>query len=346
MKTTRIAFVGTGNMGQAAHLQNYMLLPDCEIVALAEMRSDLARKVAQRYGISKVYADPVAMLTELGDEIDGIVASQPFDRHVQVLPTLLAAGIPLLSEKPLAASIADGRKLLDVVATHQTDYYLAYHKRSDPAVRFGCDHVESWRQSGLVGQQRYVRLTMPPGDWIANGFSALLHSAEPKPSAPMAREGDQPFIEFINYYIHQVNLMRLLIGADYRVLSADPAGLTMTVQGANGVIGLLEMAPWQTTSAWQEQAMVCFDRGWVKIDLPAPLAHHRPGRVRIFEDPGGRTAELREPVLPWVHAMRQQAAYFVAACRGESTPLCTAQEGLRDLCIAEDYLHRYEGAKA
>lgn len=34
----RIGFVGVGSMGQMAHLKNYHINEDCEIVAVAELR--------------------------------------------------------------------------------------------------------------------------------------------------------------------------------------------------------------------------------------------------------------------------------------------------------------------
>ena len=44
----RVGFVGVGTMGQAAHLRNYATLPDCEVVAIAELRPQLAQAIAQR----------------------------------------------------------------------------------------------------------------------------------------------------------------------------------------------------------------------------------------------------------------------------------------------------------
>ena len=43
----RIAFVGVGSMGQCAHLRSYVLVPECEVVAIAEIRPELARRVAE-----------------------------------------------------------------------------------------------------------------------------------------------------------------------------------------------------------------------------------------------------------------------------------------------------------
>src|ERR1700690_2989555 len=100
-RKVRLGFVGVGTMGQAAHLRNYASLPDCVVVAIAEIRPQLGQEVARRYGVPRVYADAEAMLAQ--EELDGIVASQPFTRHGQILPSLYAAHPPVFTAKPLAS---------------------------------------------------------------------------------------------------------------------------------------------------------------------------------------------------------------------------------------------------
>ncbi|MBI5832328.1 MAG: Gfo/Idh/MocA family oxidoreductase, partial [Armatimonadetes bacterium] len=106
----RIGFVGVGGMGQCAHLRNYASLPECEVVAIAEIRPAMAQKVAQRYFVPKVYGDAEAMLDN--EQIDALVVPQPFDRHGQILPALYQRGLPVLTEKPLAASVPVGERLV------------------------------------------------------------------------------------------------------------------------------------------------------------------------------------------------------------------------------------------
>ena len=52
MKRVRIGFVGVGGMGQAAHLANYAVIQECEVVAVSDLRYGLAQRVAKRYGVS------------------------------------------------------------------------------------------------------------------------------------------------------------------------------------------------------------------------------------------------------------------------------------------------------
>jgi predicted dehydrogenase len=344
MGKVRIGFVGVGGMGQMAHLANYANLDECEVVALAEVRPGLAKKVARRYGIEKVYPDHKALLA--AEQLDGVVASQPFTRHAVLLPDIYPAVKHVFTEKPLALSVEAGEGLVRAAAKAGCTHMVGYHKRSDPATVHARGMIERWKASGELGRMRYVRITMPPGDWVAAGFTGLLKTDEKAqglefepPPRGMDEATAKQYGAFVNYYIHQVNLMRHLLGEPYRVAYAEKSGVLMAVESASGVAGVIEMAPYQTTRDWEESALAGFEKGYLILRLPAPLASNRAGTVEIFRDlGGGATPERTIPTMPWVHAMREQAANFVKVCRGEMAPPCDAAEALEDLKVARDYV--------
>jgi len=351
MDKARIGFVGVGSMGQCAHLKNYVTVDGCEVVAIAEVREGLGRRVAEKYGVPRVYRDHEAMLE--AEELDGIVASQPFTRHGTLVPQLLSAGVPVFTEKPLAGSIEQGERIVRAVAASGTWHMVGYHKRSDPATMYAKAEIERLKATGELGRLTYVRILMPAGDWVAGGFSDLVRSDEPMPPLewdPPASDMDERTYEqynsFVNYYIHQVNMMRHLMGEPYWATHADPTGVLLVAESESGVPGTIEMSPYRTTVDWFEHMLVAFEHGYVKVDLDAPLASNRPGRVEVFRDPAqSATPETLVPTLPWVHAMRQQAANFVAAVKGEREPMCRAEEALEDLCVARQYVELLAGAR-
>ncbi len=344
MANVRLGFVGTGGMGQCAHLVNYANLPGCEVAALAELRPKLGRKVAARYGVPGVYTDYRKMLEE--ETLDGLVAIQPFTKHAQLIPELLASGLPVLTEKPLARSVEAGETVLQAAREGGGPLYIGYHKRSDPATLAVKRQLDAWKASGEVGALKYLRVTMPPGDWVSGGFNALLHTDEPYPALPddppspdFSEEAAGQYDGFVNYYIHQVNLIRFLLGEAYHVVYADPTGALLVGRAESGVPVTLEMAPYSTTLDWQESALVAFERGWAQLTLPAPLSVNRAGTATFFTDPGsGATPQTISPSLPTVHAMRQQALHYVQAVRGEPTVLCGPDDALADLMVAKEYI--------
>jgi predicted dehydrogenase len=345
----RIGFVGVGNMGQCAHLKHYATLGDCQVVALSELRPRLAERVAARYGIPKVYPEASDMLAH--EQLDGLVASQPFNRHGVLLPELYAAGVPVFTEKPLAASVEVGERILEALRQSGTWHMVGYHKRSDVATMYAREEIRRLKESGELGAMRYVRILMPAGDWVANGFCDLVRSDEPMPAlakdppdGALDDESYRLYVAFVNYYIHQVNLLRYLLGEPYQVTYADRAGVLFVGESQSGITCTLEMSPYRTTVDWQESALVAFERGYVRLGLPAPLVLNRPGEVELLRDPGdGVTPATVRPHLPWVGAMRQQAINFLRAIRGEMAPMCEAAEALEDLRVARQYLRLWKG---
>ncbi|MFW6158477.1 MAG: Gfo/Idh/MocA family protein [Planctomycetota bacterium] len=343
-RKTRVGFVGVGRMGQCAHLRNYATLGECEVVAIADLREKTAHQVAGRYGIPNVYRTHTELLEH--KELDAIVASQPFERHGILLPELLAAGVPVFSEKPLAASVEVGERIL--AAEQQSDGWLmvGYNKRSDPATMYAKAEIDRLKQTGELGALTYVRICMPAGEWTAGGFFDLIDAGDPPPeletdppASDMDSETYAAYGKFVNYYIHQVNLLRHLLGELYEVTYADPTGVLLVGRSKSGLPCTIEMTPYRTTVDWQESARVCFQSGTVRLDLPAPMVVNRAGRVEVLRDPGeGVTPEVTLPHLPPVHSMRQQASNFLAAVRGERPPMTTAAEALEDLKVAREYL--------
>jgi hypothetical protein len=224
---------------------------------------------------------------------------------------------------------------------------VGYHKRSDPATEFAKSIADSWRASGEFGRMRYIRVTMPAGDWVANGFEGMISSDDPYP--PIQGEPNvkywpneaynNEYDSFVNYYIHQVNALRFLLGEDYSVKYADKAGVTLTAESVSGIPAVIEMSPWTTSLDWQEEYLIAFEKGWIKIELPAPLASNKAGKVTVFEDNGKKSAPVTwSPTLPHVHAMKNQASNFVKFIRGEKGVPCDSHEAVKDLQIARDYI--------
>jgi len=352
-KRIKVGFIGAGNMGQAAHLRNYIgLSAECEVVALAELRGDLRKEVAARYGIARTYESGAQLLE--AEQLDAVVAAQPFWRHGVLLPELAKAKLPLFSEKPLAASVQTGEKIVKSLEENGTWLMLGYHKRSDLATEYAKKEIAALKQSEELGKLRYIRITMPPGDWVAGGFNDLvegsgnreaLKNLESDPVPPdMEASVYAEYGAFVNYYIHQVNLLRFLLGESYKVSYADPAKVLLVAHSLSGIPCTIEMQPYSTTLDWQETALVAFDKGYVKVTLPSPLAYNRPGQVEIFKDSNnGEAPRLIQPQLPWVHAMRNQALNFIKAVRGEAPAPCLAPEALEDLKIAREYIRLLKG---
>lgn len=342
MRKIRIGFVGCGFMGQLAHIRHYAAVENCELVAVAEPRAATAAAVAARYGIGRVYTGHREMLD--AEELDGVVATLMFNHHAAVLPEIYGRVGYVLTEKPLADSTAAGRALVAAAASAGTVHMVGYHKRSDPAVVEARRLVDEWRSTGHHGNLRYVRVAIAGGDWTAGAGKDVIDLGEPKPPSPFGASGESPrraaYVSFVNYFIHQVNLLRHVLDEDYTLAYADPSGRTLTARTSSGTVGVIELLPYELEDEWQESVLVGFDRAALTVVLPAPLAPV-PGKLKLTIEEGH--TQHRQLTFGSSSAMFDQARAFVAVCAGERDPPCAASEALRDLEIADDYIDRRSG---
>ena len=105
-------------MGQCAHLRNYAILDNCQILSVAEIKEKLGTSVARRYGIPNVYKSYQEMLDK--EDLDGIVCSQPFNRHGLLIKDIARYGLPIFTEKPLAASVKVGEEIVQALGEDAT----------------------------------------------------------------------------------------------------------------------------------------------------------------------------------------------------------------------------------
>ncbi len=338
----RIGFVGAGYMGQKAHLDNYVTLPDCEVVALAEGRAETAKLVAARYGIPNVYPDHRAMLQ--AEDLDAVVAIMYYGLHHSVVPDILRAGKHVLTEKPMCVCAETGRELARLAREQGVIYYVGYMKRSAPATQAAIATLQAWRQSGEFGAMSYLRAAMPPGDWVYSIEGPVSAGDAPPPYEGQDMEAMPQWMDekiagiynaFVNYYIHQVNLIRYLLGEDYHVRYADPSGAALMAVSESGIPVSLEMKGYGLQNGWEETYRVLLGQAKIDLSIPSPMARQRSGELQIFR--GKEYQSVEQPLLRPQWAFLEQARHFVACVKGEAEPRVEPEEAVKDLEVAEEY---------
>ncbi len=344
--TLRVGFVGAGKQAQCSHLRYYTKLPECEVVAIADADADLAGRVATHFGIPRVETSHAALINN--GSLDACVLTLPCVPSAErVVIDFLEAGIPCIVEKPLAASPGGAARIVEAANKTGTVLKVGFHKRSDPATLAAMNEIERLKSTGELGKMTYVRIHVClAGDWIAGGRFDVISGSGVFPPEVAAAEDFPGMNEaarklcslFSGGHGHQFDWMRLLLGEPYSIVHVDPSQVLLVVKSASGVPAAFEFTPYRSTSDWIENAMVCFEGGYIKIDLPPPLAINRPGSLEIFSNGKDGAAPIRTfPVFPYDCAMREQARQFLRAVRGAKTHLCTPGEGLESIEISRDW---------
>jgi predicted dehydrogenase len=337
----RIGFVGAGFMGQLAHIRSYALLRDeCELVALAEPRQRTAELVAARYGIGRVYRDHRELLES--EQLDGVVAPQKFTHHAALLPELYPHVRHLFTEKPLALGAATGDRLAALAGEAGCLHMLGYHRRSDPATVAAKRTVDAWRASGDMGGLRYLRICYSDGDWTGNAHGLIdvgeepppFRAEEPPPELATDEEALWLLSTGVDELVHPLNLLRHFLGEPYRLIFVHSSGRLLAFESESGIPATIEVTPYRMTVGFDEELLVAFEHGYVRL-RPAPaLAVNRAGALEVYRD--GAIPERVTPHLPWVDPMQAQAGNFLRVCRGEAPPVTDATEAAKDLHLVAD----------
>jgi predicted dehydrogenase len=146
MRKLGIGVLGVGEMGRR-HAENIRrLVPGARLVAVADVAVTRAKEVAARLEIEHSFGSFEDMLAH--QDIDCVVIAAPDKFHAQAIRTAAAAQKHILSEKPLALSLADARAALDAVAQAGVHLQVGFMRRYDPAYAAAMKRIEA----GEIGE--------------------------------------------------------------------------------------------------------------------------------------------------------------------------------------------------
>ncbi len=131
MKKQRVVVIGAGYIGMV-HIGELRKLPNVELVGVVDKNQDLARSVAQRYGVTH-YPDSQSVLQD--PEVDVIHNCTPNREHYSLNKAALLAGKEVLSEKPLALNSKESEELVRLAKERKTRCAVNFCYRYYPVVQ-------------------------------------------------------------------------------------------------------------------------------------------------------------------------------------------------------------------
>lgn len=147
---TRLAIIGAGHLGRI-HARIAAGLEEVELVAVADP-VEPARQTAAIEARTRAVAD----FRELVGEIDAAIVATPTKSHHAIGMELLAGGIPLLVEKPLASTSAEANELVALARRQGVVLSVGHVERFNPALACVASdvrdpkYIEATRASGYT----------------------------------------------------------------------------------------------------------------------------------------------------------------------------------------------------
>lgn len=343
----KVAVVGAGLIGPR-HAQSVISNSSTELVGLVDPAPTGEATASQ---LNTNHFPSVAALLASPHRPDAAIVCTPNHTHVPVAKELLAGGVHVLLEKPVSDTLETGRSLLEFSkAPEQARLKLlvGHHRRFNPYVRVTKSVLEKRllgrpiAVNGLWTLRKPDTYFAPPCDWRAS----------------RTRGGGVIPINLV----HDIDLMHHLFGPIVRVqaertLPQRPSpphdadeGAALTLRFVSGVVGTFLVCD-ATPSPHN------FETGTGENPLiPRSPTGHGSDFYRIF----GSDASLSVPDLTrwsydgrpeksWAHPLNVekielpddaapfdlQLAHFVDVIRGDASPSCSGEEGLRALIVCK-----------
>lgn len=295
-----VGVVGVGYAG-GLHAEKYAGSKKATLIAVADVVPERAAEVGRRLG-----AAYVTDYRELFGRVRCVSVAVPTRLHHQVSRDFLAGGIDVLVEKPMAASLDEGRELVALAKEQGLVLQVGHLERFNPAIR---------RLEGVIRDPKFV---------------------ECHRLAPFVERGTDVNVVF-DLMIHDIDVIASLVRSPVeRVEAVGVAVLTDKPDIANARItfanGCIANVTSSRVSLKRERKIRFFQPdAYISIDYDQKRAqiYQRPGKGTRWHDIRAETIEIKEG-----DAMADEIDSFLDAVRSRGLPLVSGEEGLRALEIA------------
>lgn len=228
-RKVNIAIIGTGRMG-SVHTRNVAhLIPEANLVAICDIRLEVAQAVADELGIHRVVKDYHELLRD--PDIEAILIASSTDTHAFIMKDVAAAGKHIFCEKPLALDLESIEDALAAVEHSGVKLQVGFNRRFDK----NFVRVREIVASGEIGR------------------SCILHITNRDPAPPEMEFARVSGGMFLDMTIHDFDMARFQIGEIEEVYAigtvlvapelselGDVDTNIVTLKFENGTVGVID----------------------------------------------------------------------------------------------------------
>src|SRR5215831_16988163 len=155
----KLAIIGTGHRA-LQHIEMLKLIPDYEIVALADPTPEFRDRAATAVPNAKTYSDYRKMLAERKD-VTAVLVATPGALHAEPVIAALNAGVNVICEKPMATRAEDANRMIEAARKSNRILQIAMQSRYTPVY----EKMRELLQAGEIGPIEYISGTKFRSDW-------------------------------------------------------------------------------------------------------------------------------------------------------------------------------------
>ena len=148
-----LAVIGTGRMG-SVHVANIVnKVPEANLVAVCDIRLDVAQAAADQWGIPRVVQDYHELLAD--ESIEAVLIATTTSTHAEIIKDCAKAGKHIFCEKPIALDLARIDEALEAVKLAGVKLQVGFNRRFDKNFR----KVKEIVMSGELGRPCLLKIT-------------------------------------------------------------------------------------------------------------------------------------------------------------------------------------------
>ena len=258
----KYALIGCGRI--AVNHMKAAINNELEIVAGCDVLEEKMEELLAKYGLEKDesikrYTDYKKMVEEMQPELASIATESGL--HAEIALYCIEKGVNLIIEKPMAMSIEDANKIIDLAEEKNVKVSACHQNRFNVAIQKLRKAVESGRFGKLSHGSIHVR-------WNRNaGYYE---------QAPWRGTWEQDGGALMNQCIHGIDLLRWMMGDEieeiygatrqqfHDYLEAEDVGMAV-IKFKNGAIGTIEGTTNVFPKNLEETLYIFGENGTVKI---------------------------------------------------------------------------------
>lgn len=241
MKKLKFAIIGCGRIsykhveGLINNYDNSILVATCDLkLELAKMRAEeYSSKIQDLPEEVKIYEDYKKMLEE--EEIDAVTIATESGYHAEIAIYCMNKGKHVLVEKPMAMSIEDAKKMIEVSKINNVKLSVAHQNRFNEPIQKLREAIEENRLGKVMSgtarilwrrDENYYKQAQWRGTWELDGGTLM------------------------NQCIHNIDLLQWMIGSEVERVYSEADTFRNGIEGEdfgailirfkNGAIGIVE----------------------------------------------------------------------------------------------------------
>jgi predicted dehydrogenase len=298
----RYAVVGLGYFAQAAVLPAFKAAPNSELVALVSDDKTKLRQLGKKYGAEHLLGYEEYETFLQSGLVDAVYLTLPNDLHAEFAIKAARAGVHVLTEKPMALTPHQCRKMVSACQRHGVKLMVAYRLHFEPGNLAAIETVNS----GRIGEPRFFTSTFTMqvkkgnirtqpehgggplydiGIYCINA-ARYLFQAEPITVVAEAETGTDPRFARID---EQVSAILTFPGDRIATFTASFGAADIATYCVAGTKGILTVdKAYEFTQPIQHEVKVgerTSKRTFPKVDQVAPELIHFSDCVRSGKDP-------------------------------------------------------------